>query len=79
MPKLIPLSKQKMKEMGIVQTKKGFMITEKKEVSKNESKEKSSSKKEEVKKSAIQRVTVVEKADKKAERQRLEERGIFND
>lgn len=79
MPKLIPLSKQKMKEMGIVQTKKGFMVnlTLPKKEKKVESKEKVEVREETKKKPVTQKVVIVEKTDKKAERQRLEARGIY--
>lgn len=87
MGKLIPLSSKKMKEMGIVNTRKGlYFSTEvqvpspKKEV-KNENKKHSKEIRKEIVKEKvepkIQKVSIVERSNKKVEAQRLADRGIY--
>lgn len=86
MVKLIPLSSKKMKELGIVNTKKGLMFNApqvklpvKKKENKNEtSKERSKEvSKEKVTKPSIQKVVVVDRSKNNTESKRLADRGIY--
>lgn len=75
MPKLIPISSKQMKAMGIVQSKNGFLMREKKAEPKKEVKEVKQEKKEA--KPRVQQVEVVVKGAKQVENKRLEDRGVY--
>lgn len=71
MPKLIPLTKQVMKKMGIVSTKKGLMLT------KEEKNEKENRKESKENHKKVQQVEIVVKGQKQIDKKRMEDRGVY--
>ncbi len=81
MSKLIPLTKELMKKMGIVSTQKGFMVNAPKPIKKEKEEKredpKKSSSQERFQKPQVQQVQIVVKPTKEQVKKNNEDRGIY--